>query len=455
MDQQNLTITRNVKIGFFHFGSGLADIIATGVWNRIMISDLGFAAAPIGLLVALRYFLAPLGIWAGRMSDRHAIFGFHRLFWVWAGRLMMVASIILLGLVTADLARGTPADALRWGLITFSLLLFSLGSAFSGGTFLALIYDRSAPSQRGRAVGIVWTFLLLGYAVGGPLFGIMLPDHGAGSGLEFSPETLQNLFLFAALLMAALWFFSLLGEEKRVSAPVARAEESSQPSSSLIADLKLAWRDPQMRLFFWYLALSMMFAFSQDLILEPFAGDVFGMEARTTTRFSGYWGSMAIIGSLVVLYLSRRYKWFNNKRLNVIGVAVLVVTFAIFTISSLAEIRGLVTVGLVTLGIGLGIWQIGTLGMMMEMSPAGRAGTFLGFWTLVVTFARGAGVSGGGIIRDLALSLSGSLSVSYGVVFLLGAVGLGVSLWLVLRIRAVQPEEAPAGAQPILAGALD
>ncbi len=455
MDQQNLTPARNVKIGLFHFGSGLADIIATGIWNRIMISDLGFAAGPIGLLVALRYFLAPLGIWAGRVSDRRTVFGYHRLFWVWSGRLMMVVSIIMLGLVTADLARGTPADTLRWALITLSLLLFSLGSAFSGGTFLALVYDRSAPSQRGRAVGIVWTFLLLGYAVGGPLFGIMLPHHEGSAGLEFSPETLQNLFIIAALIMGALWFFSLLGEERRSKQPAAPVETPSQPSSSLRADLKLAWSNPQTRLFFFFLVLSMMFAFSQDLILEPFAGDVFGMEARTTTRFSGYWGSMAILGSLVVLFLSRRYRWLNNKRMNVIGVSVLIIAFAIFALSSLAEIRPLVTIGLVALGIGLGVWEIGTLGMMMEQSPNGRAGTFLGLWTLVVTFARGAGVSGGGIMRDLALTLTGSFSLAYGAVFVLGALGLGVALWLMFRIRADQPEALAADAPPVLAGALD
>jgi MFS-type transporter involved in bile tolerance (Atg22 family) len=92
--------------------------------------------------------------------------------------------------------------------------------------------------------------------------------------------------------------------------------------------------------------------------------------------------------------------------------------------------------------------------MMMEMSPFGRAGTFLGFWTLVVTFARGIGVSGGGIVRDVALQLSGSLSISYGAVFVLGAVGLGVSLYILSQIQAVEREEAPAEA-PILAGALD
>lgn len=454
MDQQNLSPARNVKIGLFHFGSGLADIIATGIWNRVMISDLGFSAAPIGLLLALRYFLAPLGIWAGRVSDRRTIFGFRRLFWVWAGRAMMVVSILALGVVTADLARGTPVDTLRWAAITVSLLLFSLGNAFSGGTFLALVYDRSAPSQRGRAVGIVWTFLLLGYAVGGPVFGILLPSSSGEGGLNFSPDTLQTLFIVAALAMGGLWFVSLLGEEKRSKEPVV-VETPSQPNTSIMADFRLAWSSRQTRLFFWYLALSMLFAFSQDLILEPFAGDVFGMEARVTTRFSGYWGSMAIIGSLVVLYLSRRYKWLNNKRLNTVGVGVLVLTFAVFALSSLAEIRPLVTPGLILLGLGLGIWEIGTLGMMMEMSPAGRAGAFLGFWTLVVTVARGVGVSGGGVLRDVGLQLSGSLSVAYGAAFLVGALGLVVAFVILRRIHTENVEEKSAEPAAVLAGALD
>lgn len=453
MEQQNLTPARNVKIGLFHFGSGLADIIATGVWNRVMISDLGFSAAPIGLLVALRYFLAPLGVWAGRVSDRRTIFGYRRLFWVWSGRAMMVVSVLALGLITADLARGAPADALRWGGIIVSLLLFSLGNAFSGGTFLALVYDRSAPSQRGRAVGIVWTFLLLGYAVGGPVFGILLP-HDDADGLSFSPDTLQTLFIVAALVMGGLWFISLFREERR-NAPMPEVSESEEPSTSMIADLRLAWSNPQTRLFFWYLALSMLFAFSQDLILEPFAGDVFGMEARVTTRFSGYWGSMAILGSLVVLYLSTRYKWLSNRRMNIAGVGILVATFALFGLSSVAEIRGLVTPGLILLGLGLGIWEIGTLGMMMQMSPSGRAGTFLGFWTLVVTIARGVGVSTGGIVRDLGLQASGSLTLAYGAAFVLGAVGLAVSLVVLLRIRAVQTAEEPVEPAAVLAGALD
>jgi BCD family chlorophyll transporter-like MFS transporter len=457
-ESQNLSIGRNIKIGFFHLGSGMADIITTGIWNRIMISDLGFSATPIGLLVALRYFLSPLGVWAGRMSDQHAVGGYRRLFWVWLGRAMMSVSILALGLITASLARGDSADLVDWVIITISLLLFSLGNAFSGSTFLALIYDRTPTHQRGRAVGIVWTFLLLGFTVGGVLFGVLLPSHEEGAAaLSFSPETLQNLFVLAALILGSLWFFSLLGEERRVQDSARAAAKPDAKPSSLREDLKLAWSERRTRFFFWYLALSMMFAFSQDLILEPFAADVFGMEARHTTRFAAYWGSMSILGTLVFLFLSRRYKRLTNTVMSNIGVAVLVVTFALFALSSFAGIRGLVTPGLILLGLGLGFWNVGTLGLMMDMSPFGRAGTFLGFWTLVVTMARGLGVSGGGVLRDIGLQLGASGEVAYGVVFVIGTIGLLISLWTLSQVHADEftQGDQPTDAANVFAGALD
>jgi BCD family chlorophyll transporter-like MFS transporter len=458
--QQGLSTGRNLKIGFFHLGSGMADIIIGGIWNRVMITDLGFNATPVSILASLRYFLAPLGVWAGRMSDEHSIGGFRRLFWVWLGRAMMAFSIAMLGLTTAALARGAVAGTLEWVVITVAMLMFSLGNALSGSTFLALIYDRTTENQRGRAVGIVWTFLLLGFTVGGILFGVLLPSSetgGEAGRLSFTPETLQNLFLIAAALLGGLWFFSLLGEERR-NATRATRQGNREATTSLRADLKLAWGNRQTRFFFWFLALSMFFAFSQDLILEPFAGDVFGMAARTTTRFSAYWGSMAIVGTVVFLILNRRVKWLNNTVMGYIGVGVLVATFAVFALSSFAEIRGLVTPGLILLGLGLGIWNVGTLGLMMDMSPFGRAGTFLGFWTLVVTLARGLGTSGGGIARDVMLRLTGeSHPLAYGIVFAAGAVGLAVSLWALRRVnvRSFKAGQAPADAEAVFVGGMD
>jgi BCD family chlorophyll transporter-like MFS transporter len=455
MSEQNLSVERNLKIGLFHLGSGMADVIATGIWNRIMISDLGYAATPVGLLVSLRYFLAPLSVWAGRISDERTIGGYRRLFWIWLGRAMMVISIIMLGLATAHLARGAQAGLGEWAAISLSLLLFSLGTAISGSTFLALVYDRAAEHQRGRAVGIVWTFLLLGFTVGGILFALMLPENKEGETLGFTPETLQNLFVLAGLILGTLWVVSLMGEEKRSSGAVANV--SGEHQISIMADLRLAMSLRPMRFFFWYLALSMLFAFSQDLILEPFGGQVFNMDARVTTRFTAYWGSMSILATVVFLFLGRRYPKLTNTRMSIIGVVVLLITFGLFALAAFTQIRGLVTPGLILLGVGLGVWNVGTLGLMMDMSPSGRAGTFLGFWTLVVTIARGLGVSGGGIVRDIGVAFGSGLPLAYGIVFALGVVGLGISLWALrqVNVQSFQAEYAPANPEKVLAGSLD
>jgi BCD family chlorophyll transporter-like MFS transporter len=462
--EQNLTVGRNIKIGLFHLGSGMADVVTTGIWNRIMISDLGFSATPVSLLISLKYFLAPLGVWAGRKSDQGTVGGYRRLFWIWLGRVMMAFGTATLGIMTAQLARGAEATTAVWLVLATSMLLFSLGNAISGGTFLALIYDRANPKQRGRAVGVVWTFLLLGFTFAGAIFGSMLPStkelgaEGART-LSFSPDMLQNLFIIGALVMAGLWFFSLLGEERRSTGAVAPSPEHAR-SASIWADLKLVWSNRQTRFFFWFLALSMMFAFAQDPILEPFAGEVFKMDAAHTTRFAEYWGSMSIIGTLVCLWLGRRYPSLTNTRFSNIGVGLLVLTFVVFGISALASVRSLVTIGLLLLGTGLGVWNVGTLGMMMEMSPSGRAGTFLGFWTLVVTIFRGLGTSAAGIILDVMKGLtSGNLTVSYGTIFVICTVGMAISLWALrsVKVKEFQAEQGviEQDTTPVLAGALD
>ncbi len=454
---QNLSVPRNIKIGVFHIGSGMADVIVNGVWNRIMVSDLGFSATPVSLLISLRYFLSPLGIWVGRISDDRAVGGYRRLSWIWTGRALMVISLFMLGLATASLVGGTPADLGMWLAMSVALLLFSLGNAISGSTFLALIYDLTPEHQRGRAVGIVWTFLLVGFTLAGVLFGVLLPSDGlAENGLSFTPQAVLNLFMVAGVLLGLVWFFSLLGEEKRgqTQPHVANAEGRI----SVRKDLQVVWQDSRMRAFFWYLTLSMFFAFAQDAILEPFAGDVFEMDARVTTRFAAYWGGMSILGSIFFLWLSRRTKRLTNTNMSYIGVAVLVIAFVVFSLSALAGIRQLVTPGLILLGLGLGLWNIGTLGLMMDMSPAGRAGTFLGFWTLAVTFARGFGVSSGGIVRDIADALTNNPQIAYGSVFVLEVIGLGVAFYMLRRVHVdafksdVAQQHDPAA---VLAGAMD
>ena len=280
-------------------------------------------------------------------------------------------------------------------------------------------------------------FLLIGFATGGMFFSLFMPRDVSAGAVGFSAESVLVMFLVAAALFSVLWFVSLLGEERRTNDAAIAATDNW---GSLRGDLALVWRSRALRFFLFYVMLSMLFAFLQDTVLEPFGGEVFAMDAPATNRFSAYWGSMAIIGSFVVLWLTRRFDVLNNKNVSQAGVVVLLVAYLIFACSAFAEMRNLVRPGLIMLGIGYGVWNIGTLGLMMEMSPVGRAGTFLGFWTFCVTIARGAGVAGGGMIRDLMLSLSGEYTVAYGAVFCCGIGGLLLAALALQKVNAVDYE---------------
>ena len=77
------SVWRSLKLGTFHIGSSLTDLLTSAVWNRILIVDLGVAAWPVALLTALRYLLAPLTLWAGHQSDSRPLFGSRRVAYIW------------------------------------------------------------------------------------------------------------------------------------------------------------------------------------------------------------------------------------------------------------------------------------------------------------------------------------------------------------------------------------
>ncbi|MDQ7035372.1 MAG: PucC family protein [Anaerolineae bacterium] len=140
------------------------------------------------------------------------------------------------------------------------------------------------------------------------------------------------------------------------------------------------------------------------------------------------------------------------------ALSILIVTFVLFTVGAVLQIEASIIPGLLLLGLGLGFWNIGTLGLMMDMSPVGRAGTFLGFWSMAVTLARGGGITGGGIVRDVGLQLSGSPHIAYALVFGSGTIGLLIAGWCLNHIHINEFKETAAhesNTSAILAGSMD
>lgn len=435
---ERLRIGRTLKIGTFHIGSAFADMLTSAVWNRILISNLGIPATPVALLSALRYLLAPLSIWAGHRSDTHPIFGLYRLPYIWLGRLLMLITLPLIPLVTIMLA-ADHASVAGWALACVAFLIYGVGGLLSGSTLLALIRDSAPPTKRGMALSIIQIFLVVSFPIAAIVYGRMMPNYDIG--------TFWTIIWVGTGIAALFWFFALVGEERPKPQPTTD-EVIAEPIPFTVL-LRTMWADQSARLFFLFLALASISAFAQDAILEPFGGDVFGLDVGETTRFNSYWGAGIILSMLITIFFTHRRAAHEQTNTAIIGLVCTALPLLLLAWVSLSGTQALLIPTLILFGLGYGIYTVGGIALLMAMTSDQRAGAYLGLWSVAQLLFRGVGIAAGGIIRDIVLSITGVHASAYAAVFALEAVGLLVCIYLLIRVdvprfASRQPIAAPS-----------
>ncbi len=422
--EPKFSIWRSLKLGAFNIGSSLTDLLTSAVWNRILIVDLGVPAWPVALLTAVRYLLAPLSLWAGHLSDTHPLFGRRRTPYIWLGRLLMLVSLPLIPVSMAAIGQGyrSAGSVGGWLLAIASFLLYGIGQLISGSPFLALVSDSAPYARRGQAIAIVQTLLVASFAFGGFLYGRLLPT--------WDPARFWRLVMFAMAGAALFWLFAIWGEERRQpSGPRAIAV----PHTSLRRSLAEIWSDPRTRAYAVFLGASAFFAFMQDSMLEPFGGDVFGLSVGETTRFNAYWGSGVLLAMMLVSWLTRRWRPEQQVSATAWGLAMLGAPLLLLSLASALVLPALIRPTLILFGFGFGVFTVGGVSLLMAMSKPGRAGAYLALWSMIQLVTRGAGIAMGGVIRDAALAITGTYSGAYATLFAIEAVGLFLSIYLLLR----------------------
>lgn len=412
---------RIARLGIFHIGSSFVDLLTSGVLNRVLITDLGLNATPVALLSALRYLLAPLGVWVGARSDSHPIFGLRRLPYIWLGRLPMLLSLPLLPIAVMLLMQDSASPA-GWGLAAFAYLIYGIGTLFSGSTYLSLVRDNAPPAKRGQALAIVQIFLIVSFPVAGIVYAQMMPDFVWQRFVELVWFGLGSAFVF---IFVALW-----RGERRVAEPL-ELPPAAPPLPQLLREM---WADVRARRFAAFLALGATSAFAQDAVLEPFGGDVFGLAVGETTRFNAYWGTGVVFSLLLGLYFSRRRAADEQVPLTVIGLAATALPLLLLAVTAVTPTRALLIPSLVLFGFGFGIYTVGAISLLAAMTTDERAGAYLGLWSMVQLLFRGLGIFLGGFLRDVFLALSGSYTIAYGAVFALEALGLLLCIPLLLSV---------------------
>jgi BCD family chlorophyll transporter-like MFS transporter len=424
-----LPITRLLRIGLRQFAAGMLSVLTLGILNRVMKVEMGLELSLVSVIIAIHYFSAPLAIPLGHRSDTRPLFGLYRTPYILGGAALTIAATVAAPL--SALLLETHGGALPYAaLAALVFLLLGAGNYTAGTAYLSLIADLTTQEERGRAIAVVWSMMMVGILAGVGL-GVGVLNH-------YTATNLITLFSAMAALVGGLTVASVWRVERRCG---------PEPSPEKITNRE-SWQamvsSRQTRLFFFFLFSGILFLFIQNTVLEPFGGDVFGMSVGETKRFNafqmvGVLGAMAVAGR----WLSPRL---GNKLTASLGLILASASFLALGFSSLTHLPILVPPSILIMGAGMGLFNVGGLALMMGMSVKGRTGMYMGAWTLSQAIANGVASISGGAIHDLTLSLSGTEATAYAAVFLTEALGVLITLVILgqLSLERFRQETSPA-----------
>jgi BCD family chlorophyll transporter-like MFS transporter len=427
------------RLGLVQAALGAVVVLTTSTLNRVMVVELMLPALLPGLLVALHHAVQLARPRMGFGSD----VGGRRTPWIVGGMVVLALGGFLGAVATAWMAT-RPAAGIA--LAVFAFLCVGLGVSAAGTSLLVMLAKRVDAPRRAAAAATVWVMMIVGFAVTAGVAGRMLDP--------FSPERLVMVSGGVSIAAVLLAVVALIGLEGRAAAPLAPEQRPR-----FLDALAQVWDEPRARRFTVFVFLSMLAYSLQDLILEPFAGLLFGLTPGETTRLSGVQHGGALAGMLLAALAGRRIAGlsFGSLRAWTVGGCV----------ASAAALLGLVIAARVAphwplaanvflLGAANGAFSIAAIGSMMGLASEGgaqREGVRMGLWGAAQAIGFAAGGTLGAGASDLARWLLGSPSAAYGSVFFVEAGLFLASAVLAAQVgaqRSASPSPAGPARTPLL-----
>jgi BCD family chlorophyll transporter-like MFS transporter len=189
--------------------------------------------------------------------------------------------------------------------------------------------------------------------------------------------------------------------------------------------------NPVARTFFIYLLLLLAAILGQDVLLEPFGAEAFGMTVTQTTRITSIWGTFVLVAILIAGLLEGRV----SKRLVAqFGNVGALLGFIVIVISGILINKHVFYTGVTLLGIGTGLSTVANLSLMFDLTIPGMVGLYMGAWGLSNALSRLTGSILGGVVRDVVTQTTGLALSGYLVVFGIEALMLLIAVLMLGRI---------------------
>ncbi len=421
-----MQFVRTLRLAAPKLGIGWMFALLTSNFNRIAIHDLGVAAVVVTAMLGLHYFLSPLQVVFGTLADRYPLGGLRRSPYLVFGA--VAASLVFVPLPALAVAMGHGSAAAFAAGIAL-MLVFGAGVAATGDAHHALIAEVTDERTRGGVIAVVWTTLIAGTIIAAGVIKAALGD-------TYDPARMQMLYGITPLIVLLVSLLGVVGIERRGTAsgqqPAAANTASASAAFGLLRD------NAQVRTFFGFLLLSILGIFLQDAVLEVFGADVFGMTLRETTTFTQTWGGGVLIGMIATGIVSGHIA-VSKKTIALIGSIGTAAGLALLTLCALGTARALLNPALLVMGISTGLFNVGALSLMMEMTVAGAVGQYMGLWGMAQAFGTGLANFVSGAMKS-ALIESGWLSARVGYATIFGTetvlMAAGVALLCAVHTEA-------------------
>lgn len=417
-----------VRLGLVQMALGSIVSLTTSTMNRVMVVELAMPAILPGLLVSLYYgtqFLRPK---FGHSADQ----GGKRTPWI-------IAGVMLLGFgaICAALSVGLMQTAPTLGIMAAvpSFLLIGLGIGAGGTNLLALLAARVDEGRQGAAGSAVWIMMIFGLVVTAIVAGKLLDPY--------SPARLVAVTAGVSGIALILTLVGLWGQERAAMRP---APKRALKFTEVLVEM---WAEPRARAFTIFVFASMTAYNLQDLILEPFAGHVFGMTVGESTALNGNHHGGALLGMIVVLLSGTVLQRFVTVPLRVwivggcllSGVALMALAFG-----AQSGRQWPLAANIFVLGLANGVFAVAAIGAMMGMACDGteaREGARMGVFGAAQAIGFGLGAFGGTVAADVMRAVLTSDALAYGAVFALEGLIFLIAAALALRVTAGSSDNIP------------
>jgi BCD family chlorophyll transporter-like MFS transporter len=221
-----------------------------------------------------------------------------------------------------------------------------------------------------------------------------------------------------------------------------RPETEAAPRAKVrfMAALSEVWAEPQARIFTIFVFASMLAYSAQDLILEPFAGHVFGYTPGQSTSLAGVQHGGVFLGMAVVGILGTALGRGRPAILRAWTIAGCVGSaLALIALAWGGQVGGVwpLKTNVFILGVFNGAFAVAAIGSMMGLASdgaGGREGTRVGLWGAAQAVAFGLGGFLGTVAVDTARALMAEPAAAYSIVFAGEGVLFLVSALLAARV---------------------